>query len=209
MNGFFNGTERIAGAALLLSILSILVGLLVVATQGKFRGLAAAFMGVEGFGASASALAVMTKAGLPFALLQAVGFGILAAQLRGAGEASIATVSFGFLIFALSVSSIEGTFQGSVTVWAGQQWARTGSAPEMYEALRTWINGSIQPVYIFAYLAAMAGFSLGILRTRLLAPWVGWLSLGWSIFWIVGYMVVGIPAVIIMFPLIYGIGLLL
>ena len=209
MNEFFDSAERIAGAALLLSILSILVGLLIVATQSKFRGLAAAFMGVEGMGEAASALAVMAKAGLPFALLQVVGFGVLAAQLQGAGEASMATVSFGLLIFALTVSSIEGTFQGSVTVWAGQQWARTGSVPEMYEALRTWINGSIQPVYIFAYLAAMAGFSWGILLAGLLAPWVGWLSLGWSIFWIVGYMVVGIPAVIIVFPLIYGIGLLL
>ena len=170
MNGFFDSAERIAGAALLLSILSILVGLLIVATQGRFRGLAAGFMGVEGIGEAASALAVMAKAGLSFALLLVVGFGILAALWRGAGEASIATFSFGFLIVALSVSSIEGTFQGSVTVWAGQQWASTGSIPEMYEALRTWINGTIQPVYIFAYLAAMAGFSLGILRTRLLAP---------------------------------------
>jgi hypothetical protein len=151
----------------------------------------------------------MAKAGLPFALLQVVGFGILAAQLQGAGEASVATVSIGLLIVALIVSSIEGTFQGSVTVWAGRQWARTGSVPEMYEALRTWINGSIQPVYIFTYLSAMAGFSLGILRAGILAPWVGWLSLGWSIFWLVGYMMVGIPAVIIAFPLIYGIGLLL
>ena len=83
MNGFFDSAERNAGAALLLSILSILVGLLIVATQGRFRGLAAGFMGVEGIGEAASALAVMAKAGLSFALLQVVGFGILAAQLRG------------------------------------------------------------------------------------------------------------------------------
>lgn len=45
---------RIAGAALLLSILSILAGLLIVAVQGKFQGLAAGFRGVEGIGEAAS-----------------------------------------------------------------------------------------------------------------------------------------------------------
>lgn len=56
----------------------------------------------------------------------------------------------------------------------------------------------------------MAGFGWAILRTELLAPWIGWVSIGWSALWIVDDAVgVGIPAIIIIHPVIYGVGLLL
>ena len=197
---------KIAGIALLLSILSIVVGIIIVATQGKLGGLAAAFRGVEGIGEASSGLG---KAGVFMILLQMIGFGILTAVLRDAGEASISTVSFGFLILASTFSLFEVTFHADVTVWAGQQWALTGNVPELYETLRTWINVSIQQVYMLAYLSAMAGYGWVVLRTGILAPWIGSMSLAWSILWIVFAVVSGtLPAVIIVFPLIYGIGLL-
>jgi hypothetical protein len=199
--------SKFAGAALLASVLSIAVGLMIVAYQGNLRGLAAAFRGVEGIGSEASALSVMAKAGLVMTLAQIVGFGILAARLRGAGADAVATVSFGLVVFALAVSVLEGSFQGSVTAWAGQLWSATGSVPELYEALRVWVQ-SAQPVYVMASLVAMAGFGWAVLQTGLLAPWVGWVSVGWSLLWIVGYPSVGIPGIIVVYPIIYGIGLL-
>lgn len=57
-----------------------------------------------------------------------------------------------------------------------------------------------------AYQGKVAGTAL---RGELLTPWVGWVSLGWSLLWLVFYWVVGIPAVILVFPLVFGIGLLL
>ena len=89
----------------------------------------------------------------------------------------------------LSILSLEGTFQGSVTAWSGRQWAATGQVPELYEAPRAWVNGTVQPVYVLAYLLAMAGFGWAALQAGLPTPWVGWASLGWSLLWLVGYRV--------------------
>lgn len=200
---------RLAGIALLLSVASIIVGLVVVTMQGTLRGLSAGFRGVEGVGDAASALSVMAKAGFPYTLLQLTGFGIVAVMLRNSGEGLLSTLSLAVLIFASAVSVLRGTFEGSVTVWVAEEWAATGDIPELYEPLHAWINSVFEISYL-SLLVAMAGFGWGILRTELLAPWIGWLSIGWSALWIVGYVVgVGIPAIIIIYPVIYGLGLLL
>lgn len=145
---------KFAGIALLLSILSIAIGLGIVAAQGRLYGLAAGFRGVEGIGQAASALSVMAWAGLPFALFQLIGFGILAVMLEGTGERTLATLSPALVLVALVVSTIEGTFQGSVTAWAGRQlcssYAHTWLLPERhpssqeakgYTALRDTVPG--------------------------------------------------------------------
>lgn len=199
---------KVAGAALLLSFLSISVGFVVVIAQGKFQGLAAAFRGVEGIGEGATGLSILAQAGLPSTVFQLIGFGILAAMLHEAGEVSIATVAFGLLIFASAFFALKGSFEGDMTVWAARQWASTGSVPAMYEALHTWINNAGRVGYI-ALIVAMAGFGWGALRVGLLAPWVNWASIGWSLLWFLAYLVnVGFPAIILFYPLIFGIGLL-
>ncbi len=48
MTDFVTYQGKIAGIALLLSLLSLAVGLIIVAAQGKVYGLAAGFRGVEG-----------------------------------------------------------------------------------------------------------------------------------------------------------------
>lgn len=96
-----------------------------------------------------------------------------------------------------------------MTVWAAQQWEATGSVPEAYEPMHAWVNEAFALSYA-SLLVAMAGFGWAVLRTDLLAPWVGWLSIGWSALWLVGYVFsVGLPAIIVLYPLIYGISLLL
>jgi hypothetical protein len=200
---------RIGGVALLLSVAAIAVGFAVIAAQGRMHGLTAGFRGVEGVGEAASALSTMAKAGLPSTLLQLAGFGILAVMLRDAGEGVLSTVSFGILIFASAVMVIRPTFEGTITVWAAQEWATTGAIPDLYQPLLDWVHGVFAIAYV-SLLVAMLGFGWGALRAELLAPWVGWVSIGWSAIWIVGYVFgVGLPAIIIVFPLIYGIGLLL
>lgn len=57
--GVVSSPERIAGAALLLAIMSIVVGLAVVGMQGTLRRPSAGFRGIEGIGEKASALSVM------------------------------------------------------------------------------------------------------------------------------------------------------
>lgn len=200
---------RIGGVALLLSVAAIAVGFGVIAAQGRMHGLTAGFRGVEGVGEAATALSTMAKAGIPSTLLQLAGFGILTVMLRDAGEGILSTLSFGILIFASVVMVIRPTFEGTVTVWAAQEWATNGALPDLYQPLLDWV-GSVFAIAYLSLLVAMAGFGWGILRADLLAPWVGWVSIGWSAVWIVSYVFgVGLPAIIVLYPLIYGIGLLL
>lgn len=200
---------KIGGVALLASVAVTAVGFGVIAAQGRMHGLTAGFRGIEGVGEAASALSTMAKAGLPSILLQLAGFGILTVMLRDAGEGILSTLSFGILILASAAAVIRPTFEGTVTVWAAQEWATTGAVPDLYQPLWDWV-GSVFAIAYVSLLVAMAGFGWGILRADLLAPWVGWVSIGWSVVWIVGYVFsFGLPAIIILYPLIYGIGLLL
>lgn len=200
---------RLAGISLLLSVFSILMGMIVILLRGDLNGLAAGFKGVEGIGRAASALTVMAKAGIPMSFFQLAGFGILSACLSDVGETSLSIISFGFVIVALTLSFIEGSFQASLTVWAGEQWDRRVNVSPLYEALRAWVNGSLRPVYMLAYFASMVGFSWGILRSGLLAPWVGWASLGYTALSIILYWgVIGAPAVIVLYPVFFGLGML-
>jgi hypothetical protein len=210
MSEFVINQEKVAGVVLIISFLSIIVGLIIIGTQGKLVGLTSAFRGVEGIGEQASAHSIIAKSGLLSTLLQIVGFGILASMLYQSGEAPISTVAYGLLLFSSAVLAVGETFHGSVTVWAGQYWEHTGNVPELYEALRKWVNVSMQLVYMLGYLISMAAFGWGVLRAGLLPSWVGWVSIGWSVPWIiVSAFFTTLPAVIIILPLIFGIGLLL
>ncbi len=200
---------KIAGAALIISLLSLGIGLVIIGIRGKFGGLAASFRGVEGLGDRASALSILAKAAIPLTLLQVVGFGILAALLSEQGEASISTVSFGLMILALALTVFRGAFDGTITVWAAEQSAGSGSVPDLFESLRTWPRFIFEIAYV-TYFAATAGFGWGVLRTGILPAWVGWVSIGWSVLWIGVYIFKqGLPAFILFPPLIFGITLLL
>lgn len=209
MMDFAGFQGRVAGSALLLSILSLVFGLLIIALQGKFGGLAASFSGVEGIGEKASANLTLAKAAIPMTLLQIVGFGILSVILREKGVAIISTVSFGILLFALALTSFRGAFHGTVSVWAAELWASSGSVPELYKPLETWVGLIFEVAYI-GYFVAMAGFGWGVLNTGILPSWVAWLSIGWSAIWVAGYIFhVGLPAFILIPPLIFGVALLI
>jgi hypothetical protein len=202
--------DKVAGVVLLISFFSIVVALIIIGVQGKLIGLTSAFRGIEGIGSQASAHQIITKAGLLSTLLQIVGFGIITALLHNSGETSVAIVAFGLLLFASAVLAVGESFHGSVTVWAGQQWEQTGNVPDLYEPLRKWVNVSMQLIYMLGYLMSMSVFSWGVLRADLIPAWLGWASIGWGLLWIIiSAFITTLPAVVIIFPLLFGIGLLL
>lgn len=203
-------SPRVAGAALLLSMAAVVVGLAVAGAQGRLHGMAAGFRGVEDVGEAASVLSLLNIAAGVMILLQLVGFTLLAVMLAEAGERALASVALVLFVFAVAVAVIEGSFQGAVTPWAGRHWERTGAVPELFEALRHWVQYGVQPVYMAAYLLAMAGFGWAVLRTAVLPDWVGGAALGWTGLAAVLYFgVVGAPAVIAVYPLLFGFALVL
>jgi hypothetical protein len=166
-------SRRVIGGLIVLGVILPIVEVIVVAVRGDLRGLTAAFRGVGGVGESASALGTVTLFAIPGLILLLVGFSLFTLLLWDAGDRGISVVAFTLWFAALILAIIEGTFQASVTVWAGKI-ARTGAVPELFEPLRLWMNMWVQRFYVPMGLVAAAAYGWATLDTRLLPRWVGW-----------------------------------
>ena len=206
----FWGTQHVTGVLIVLGMLITLAGIIVVVIQGKVEGLEAAFKGVEGIGEAASAFRTVDVFALPGSILLLLGFGMLTVHMIEAGDWAISILALNLLVVTVVFLTIEGTFHGEVTAWAGQEWARTGTVPEFYEPLRQWVNGSIQLIYMTFGFSSMAGYGWAILRTMVLPRWVGWTTIGWSLAWLMLILVTqdSLPAVFFIPPLLIGVALL-
>jgi len=210
MNTEFFTTSRIAGILLLLSLVLILGAAGLIAAQGRLAGMAAAFRGVGPGTGDASGLHTMGRAAIPYMMAQLAGYALFALLLHQAGDRGMAVVALTLFVFSATFAAVEGSFHANVTVWAAEEAGRTGAAPAFYEPLRRWANGEVQLVYMSFLLTALLLFSWSALRTGLLAPWIGWAALAWSLLsFPLYFLIFGAPLIVIVTPLLFGIGLLL
>lgn len=210
MNIEFFTTSRMAGLLMLLSIVIILGAVALIGMQGKLGGMAAAFRGVGPESGDASGLRTIARFAVPSTMAQLAGFALFTLLLLQAGDRGLAVVALVLLVFWSVLAAVEGSFHASVTAWAADEAARTGAAPAFYEPLRRWLNSELQPVNMSFALTAMLLFSLSALRTGLLPTGIGWAALVWSLLsFPLYYLVLGAPLIIIVAPLIFGVGLLL
>ena len=201
---------RISGILLVSSFLILLLALIILIASGALPGFSAALQGslakMAPYAGTFRLLNLMWTAGW---ILQLLGFSLLTRLLLKAGEEQLAILSFIAIFLAALLGVLHGTFHMSVETWAAEEAVRTGSIPEVYEPLDLWIGGSFRIAY-WLQLAGVAGVGWGILRTGLLAPWVGWATIGWSILWIAGYLVgAGAPGILFIMPAVIGALLLL
>ena len=135
---------------------------------------------------------------------------MLTVRLGEEGDRMISILALNLFVVFLVVSVLEGTFHSEVTAWAGQEWARTGTVPEFFEPLRQWVNGPIQLVYMTFGFISMAAYGWAILRTGVLPRWLGWVTVGWSLAWLIVILVTQdtLPAVAFVPPLLIGVALL-
>jgi hypothetical protein len=205
----FFTTERMAGLLMLLSIAIMLGAAALIAAQGRLGGMSAAFNGVSAASGDASGLRTIARFAVPYTMAQLAGFTLLTLVLTRAGDPGLAVVGLVLLVFWSVLSAIEGGFQASVTTWAAGVAADTGRVPEFYEPLRRWINSELQPLNMAFGLTAMALFSWAALRAGVVPAWSGWVALVWSLLSFPAYyLLLGAPMIIIVTPLILGIGLL-
>jgi hypothetical protein len=201
---------RLGGTALLVSVAVLAATFGVIALRGQFRGVSASFMGVEGIGRDAAALRPLMYGLLVYAVLQLVGFGVLASTLTEAGERTLAITSLGLWVFGSAAAVTRGVFDGTITVWAGERWADTGAVPDAYDP---WFQFS-QGTFLFAevaWLLAAAGFGWAVVRAGVGPSWVGYTAMAWGLFWLLFPVVFrfDLPAVLVLLPIIFGIGMLL
>lgn len=200
---------RFAGILLVCSFLILILALIILIASGAFPAFSAGLQGSLAEKASyADTFRLLNLFWTAGWIVQLLGFGLLTRLLLLAGDESLAIPAFIAVFVAAILGILHGSFHMSVETWAAAEAARTGSAPAVYEPLRAWIGTAFRVAYV-VHLAGTAGFGLGILHARLLPPWVGWVSLGWGILWLVGYLVgAGAPGVLFIMPAIIGIGLL-
>jgi hypothetical protein len=205
----FFTTPRIAGILLVLGLLILLAGAGTIAAQGRLEGMAAAFRGVGPGTRDASGLRIIARFAVPYLMAQLAGYTLFALLLHQAGDRGTAVVALTLFVFSATFAAVEGSFHASVTVWAAGEAARTGSAPAFYEPLRRWLNYDVQLVYMSFLLTALLLFSWSALRTGLLPSWIGWAALAWSLLsFPLYFLVFGAPLIVILTPLLLGVGLL-
>lgn len=201
--------SRTAGLLLLISLLIITGAVALIAVQGRLAGMAAAFQGVGPNSQDASGLRTIARFAIPFTMTLLAGFALFTLLLQQAGDRGFAFVAMVFLVFWAVLSAVEGSFQASVTVWAAEEASRTGVTPDMFEALRRWINADLQPANMVFALVAMVLFSWSALRTGVLPSWIGWTALAWSLLsFPLYYLALGAPLIIVVTQLLFCIGLL-
>jgi len=201
---------RITGILLVSSFLVPLLALVILAVSGAFPAFSAGLQGSLAekapYAATFRLLNLLWTAGW---VLQLMGFSMLTWLLMGAGEIPLPIPAFIAVLIAAILGVLHGTFHMSVETWASQEAVRTGSIPEVYEPLRVWIGSAFRIAYVL-HLLGMTGFGWSILRARFLLPWVGRMTIGWGILWLVGYMTgAGLPAALFITPAVIGVALLI
>lgn len=200
---------RLGGFALLAAVVVVVAAFVLIAARGQLRGAGAGFMGVEGIGRDAAALATMMRALAVFSILQLVGFGVLAAVAAREGEPTLGLISFGLWLVASAAAVIRAVSEGTLTVWAGERWSDTGSVPDIYEPLNAFAQNSFFWYAEIPWLVAAAGFGWAVIRSGVLPVWIGYVAVGWSAIWLIFPLVFksDLPAVLILYPLIFGFGM--
>lgn len=141
-------------------------------------------------------------------MVQLLGFGLLTYVLLRAGKEYLAIPAFLAVLIAVILGVLHGTFHMAIETWAAGEAVRTGNVPVAYELLARWVGSAFRVGYV-THLVATAGFGWGILRTRILAPWMGPAAIGWSVLWLAGYGVGGgAPGILFIMPAVIGVALL-
>jgi hypothetical protein len=110
-------------------------------------------------------------------VIMTIGLGLLTLSLYRAGSRMLAPSALILFGFSATFFLLWLAFESTVTVWAAQETVRQTIAPALYDPLSRWNEGMFQTFMLLAYLA-IAAFGGAMLRTRAIATWVAWFSIG-------------------------------
>jgi hypothetical protein len=202
--------ERAAG---LLLVAGLLIGLLAVPIMifsGALPGFSASLQGrLADLAPYAGTFRLLILLYTLAWIVQLLGLALFARRLAQAGAETTAILAFTLIALASLLGVVHGAFNGGVMTWAAETAARTGSVPAGYAALDVWVSSAFGLGYR-AHLLAIAGLGWAIVRTGLLAPALGWATIGWSLLCLVGVLAgVGAPGLVFLMPAAIGAAMLL
>ena len=200
---------RLAGALLVAPLLIAILALLLMIASGALPGFAAVRGALEQMAPYADTFRLLNGMYAAAWIVLLVGFALLARLLARAGDEQLALLVFSLALVTVVTGALHGAFHVGVTTWAAEEAARTGSIPEIYHPLRAWADGAFRLGYAGSFVA-LAFIGWGILRTGLLAPWLGWTAIGWSALWFAALLFgMGAPAIPFIMPAVIGVALIL
>ena len=210
MNQAFWTDERIAGSIFVASFLILLLAVIILIASGAGSVFSSVIQdSLDQMAPYAPTFRLLNLLWTVDWIVQLLGFALLTSLLLHTGKGYPAVPAFMAVFVASILGVLHGTFHMSIETWAAEEIARTGMIPEIYEPLETWISDSFRVGYL-VHLVGMAGFGWEILRTRLLAPGVGWAVIGWSALWFIGGLAgIGAPGILFIMPIVIGVALLL
>ena len=143
-------------------------------------------------------------------IVAALGYVMLAALLRDAGDPIISTLASVLFLIAIASAFVFWAFSVSPTLLAAEETARTSNVPAYYEILQVSAESSLG-VYQLLGLMATAGFGWALLQTGMLPSWVGWMTLGFGVVWAGVFLKTSeaIPLLPMVMQVVIGISLLL
>ncbi len=128
------------------------------------------------------------------------GLFLLTLALRDAGDRVASGLGLIAYLFGATFWTIHLAFRLTVMPWAAREFTRAG-VPDWYEPFRLW-SGLMFALYSVLAYAAIAAYGVALLRTRVLARWVGWMCIGFAV---LGAPSFGPPLAIHLMPWILGI----
>ena len=209
MNRAFWTDRRVTGSFLVAGLLIGLMAVVIMFASGAAPGFAAVGGALDAMAPYADTFRLLNGIYSATWIFLLLGLALLARLLARAGEEQLALLVFTLALVTGITGVLHGAFHVSLTTWAAEEAGRTGSIPEIYQPLRDWANGAHRLGYIGSF-TAMILIGWGILRTGLLAPALGWAAIGWSVIWLIAFVlrIGGAPAVPFLMPAVIGVALL-
>lgn len=199
----------IAGLLLIAGFLLPLLALFIIIGSGGFQAYSA---GIQGSIVEIAAVAnTFRLTNLLYAvswIVSLLGFGLLTNLLLETSDVPEAVPAFIAILVASILGFLHGTFHMSVEIWAAEEAARTGNIPAFYDALEVWVGSFFRVGYV-VHLVGTAVYGWTIFHTRLLPSWIGRAVVGWSLLWLLAYVMgIGAPGILFFMPALIGVGLL-
>ena len=143
-------------------------------------------------------------------VVAALGYVMLAVLLRDAGDPIISTLAAMLFLIGIASAFVFWSLSVTVNVLAAEETARTSNVPAYYEILQLSAESSLG-IYQLLGLLATAGFGWAVLQTGMLPSWVGWMTLGFGVFWAGVFLKTSeaIPLLPMVMQVVIGVSLLL
>ncbi|MBI4483028.1 MAG: hypothetical protein HY652_09075 [Acidobacteria bacterium] len=161
-------------------------------------------MRLEGIAANQPGHFLTSATFLVATVISLAGLTFFTLVLREAGDRFLSILGLVAFLFGAVFWVTHLAFRLTVMVSAAQEMARTAVPPPWYEPWYRW-SGLLFGIYhVLAYLALVA-YGAAVLKTALLARWVGWICI---IFALVSLPFFGAPLAIHVVPWLLGVFLL-